>query len=338
MKKINRISPSYNFELDKVAREVKIRASKRIVLQFPDGLIEYAPSIAREISSESNSEAIISLDSCYGACDLATNAASRLGADLIVHFGHARWQGKHEVPTIYVEASSSLDISSVLPKLKEHVIDSKRVGLASTIQHIQELSKVKAYLEQSGLSVLIGKAAGRVLYDGQVLGCDYSTARSISDSVDKFILIGGGNFHAIGLSLATKKECITLDPYSGAVATTKEFLRRYMKSRYACIAEARRGSTFGVVLGLKSGQLDMDRAYRVRDLLARSGKSVVLFCADNLSPDRINSINGVDVFVIAACPRIALDDAELFRKPVLTMDESEVLFSDRLLEDYLAQG
>jgi 2-(3-amino-3-carboxypropyl)histidine synthase len=332
----DKIVSSYDFELEKVVQEVMIRGSKRIVLQFPDGLIRYASSIAKDISAKTDSETIVSLDTCYGACDLATSAASRIGADLIVHYGHARWQGRHHIPTIYVEASSSLGITGILPKIREHLGDSKRIGLVSTVQHIHALDEVKSYLEKNGLIVLIGKATGRVPYDGQVLGCDYSTAKSISGSVDKFLIIGGGKFHAAGLTLATRKECITVDPYSGTVHTTGEILRGYLKSRYAYIMEAKRGNNFGVVMGLKSGQLDVAGALRVRDMLKKSGKSVVLFCADNLSPDRLNSVNDIDAFVIAACPRIAVDDAVLFRKPVINLDESEILFSDKLLEAYLA--
>ena len=332
----DKIVSSYNFDLERVIQEVRVRRSRRIVLQFPDGLIQYASRIASEIRARTDSEAIVSLDTCYGACDLATNAASRLAADLIVHYGHARWQGKLDVPAIYVEASSSLEISSILPKIDEYLGESKRIGLVSTVQHIHMLNQVKGYLEKKGFIVLVGKATGRVPHDGQVLGCDYSTARSISGSVDRFIILGGGKFHAIGLAMATRKVCIAVDPYSGTVTTMGEGLRTYFKSRYAYIIEAKRGNTLGVVMGLKFGQLDMDRTLRVTDMLRKSGKSVVLFCADNLSPDRLNSIREIDAFVIAACPRIAVDDAGLFRKPVLTLDESEMLFSDKLLEAYLA--
>jgi 2-(3-amino-3-carboxypropyl)histidine synthase len=332
----NEIVSSYDLELDKVVQEVKARKSKRIVLQFPDGLIEYASKIARQISAETSSETIVSLDTCYGACDLATNAASRLGADIIIHYGHARWQGKHGIPTIYVEASNSLDLSSILPSVKDLLSGSERIGLVSTVQHIQKLDEVRKYLEKNGFTVVIGKATGRVPHNGQVLGCDYSTAKSISSSVDRFVIIGGGKFHAVGLSLATRKDCITIDPFTREVATMGEMLRHYLKSRYACMMEAKTGRIFGVVIGLKSGQLDMAGAFKIRDKLEKSGKNVVLFCADNLTPDRLNSIKNIDAFVIAACPRIAIDDAALFKKPVLTIDEAEIILSDKLLEAYLA--
>jgi 2-(3-amino-3-carboxypropyl)histidine synthase len=326
----------YDLGLDKVIYEIRSRKSRRVVLQFPEGLIKYIVQIAGRITEETGVEVIASLDTCYGACDLATYPASRLGADLLIHYGHAQWYSPPPMPTIYVEAFVSLDFSAVLPEVKSLLGSARRVGLLSTVQHVHQLEKVREFLEKNGFNVVVGKASGRVRYDGQVLGCDYSTARSISHTVDKFVLLGGGRFHAIGLALAVRRESIIADPFSNEVFSTKELLRRHLKSRYACITEARKASAFGVIIGLKYGQFDLHRALDIRDKLLESGKKVTLFCLDNMIPEQLNAVSGIDAFVITACPRIAIDDAELFKKPVLTAEESEMVFSNQLLEEYLS--
>jgi len=326
----------YDLDLGRVTYEIRSRKSKRIVLQLPEGLIRYAVQIAERITQETGVEAIVSLDTCYGACDLATYATSRVKADLLIHYGHAAWSGTPPIPTIYVESFVSLDIDTMLPKVKELLGNARRVGLLSTVQHIRRVRRVREFLEKNGFKVVIGKASGKVHYDGQVLGCDYSTARSISCNVDKFILIGGGKFHAIGLALAVRKECIVVDPFSNEVFDTKELLHRYIRSRYSRIMETRSASSFGVIIGLKYGQLELHRALHIREELLKSGKRVSLFCVDNLIPEKLNTINGIDAFVVTACPRIAIDDAELFKKPVLTSEEVEMVFSDELLEKYLS--
>nr|MDO8135311.1 diphthamide biosynthesis enzyme Dph2 [Candidatus Njordarchaeum guaymaensis] len=328
----------YDPELDRVIQEVRSRKSRRILLQFPEGLLKYAAQIAERINQETGSEAIVSLDTCYGSCDLATYAASRLKADLLLHYGHAAWLGKPPIPTIYVEAFVSLDISTMLPRVKELLGNARRVGLLSTVQHIRQVGKVREFLEKNGFKAVIGKASGKVCYDGQVLGCDYSTARSISHNVDKFLLIGGGKFHAIGLALAVRRESIVVDPFSNEVFATKELLHRYLKSRYSCIMEARSVTSFGVIIGLKYGQFDLHRALSIREELLKSRKKVTLFCVDDLIPEQLNTISGIDAFVVTACPRIAIDDAELFKKPVLTPEEVEMVLSDELLEEYLSSN
>ncbi len=328
----------YDLQVDKVVQEVKRRKSKRVILQLPDGLMQYAVQISNRISKDTGAEAIISLDSCYGACDLAVHAASRLNADLIVHYGHAPWVSKSSIPTIYVEAFASVDIGSVLPKTIAFLRGAKKIGLLSTVQHIHELIKVKGFLEKNGFEVMIGKAAGRVHYDGQVLGCDYSSARSISADVDKLVLIGGGKFHSIGLALETKKESIVIDPSSGSVFSTKELLHQYLRSRYARMVEARAADSFGIIIGIKFGQLNMSEALNAKEKLTGSGKGVTMFCVDNLDPERLNFMGDIDAFVVTACPRIAIDDAERFKKPVLTAEEVKIMLSSELLEGYLSSG
>jgi 2-(3-amino-3-carboxypropyl)histidine synthase len=333
-----RMGSQYDLQVDRVVQEISRRKSKRVILQLPDGLMQYAVQISNKISHDTSAEVIISLDSCYGACDLAVHAASRLNADLIVHYGHAPWAGNPSTPTIYVEAFASVDIGSLLPKTINFLKGARKIGLFSTVQHIHELTKVKDFLEKNGFEVTIGKAAGRVHYDGQVLGCDYSSARSMSADVDRLVLIGGGKFHSIGLALETRKESIVIDPSSGSVFTTKELLHRYLRSRYACMVKARAADNFGVIIGIKFGQLNMSEALNAKEELTGSGKEVAMFCVDNLNPERLNFMDGIEAFVVTACPRIAIDDAEQFKKPVLTAEEVKIMLSSELLEDYLSSG
>jgi 2-(3-amino-3-carboxypropyl)histidine synthase len=326
----------YDLELDKVVHEVKRKKCKRIVIQMPDGLMAHALMVSAQISQATGVETIISLDTCYGACDLATQAASRLGADLIVHYGHSPWMTKSSIPTLYIEAFSSADVSPLLPKTIAFLKGGKRIGLLSTVQYIHELGKTEEFLKKKGFEVFIGKASGRVSHAGQVLGCDYSSATSISNKVDKFLLIGAGEFHSIGIALETRKECIVVDEYSGSVFTTKELLQRFLRSRYACIIEARNANRFGVIIGLKYGQLNLSEAQRARKKLMDSGRTVTMFCVDDLDPERLNYIDGIEAFVVVACPRIAIDDAPRLKKPTLTPEELNVMLSDESLQSYLA--
>src|SRR5882672_6311738 len=86
---------SYDIELDAVADKINARANTKLVgLQFPDGLRDYATEIERILRAKTGAvEYVISGDPSYGACDLALSL-QRLGADMLVHFGHT------EMPSI----------------------------------------------------------------------------------------------------------------------------------------------------------------------------------------------------------------------------------------------
>jgi len=84
----------YNLELERVTREIKKQNAKRVLLQFPDGLKQYATQVADELRKQTKKdkvEILIWMGSCFGACDVPLEA-EQLGVDLIVQFGHSAWK------------------------------------------------------------------------------------------------------------------------------------------------------------------------------------------------------------------------------------------------------
>lgn len=80
----------YDLELDRVIREIKKEKAKTICVQLPDGLKPKAKEIIDTITAATKARVIIWAGSNFGACDLALDV-SRLGADLLIHFGHKEW-------------------------------------------------------------------------------------------------------------------------------------------------------------------------------------------------------------------------------------------------------
>src|SRR5439155_501998 len=94
-REVGTLLESYDVELDAVAEKIRGReGTKLVALQFPDGLRDYATEIERILRRGTPGvEYVISGDPSYGACDLALSL-QRLGADMLVHFGHT------EMPSI----------------------------------------------------------------------------------------------------------------------------------------------------------------------------------------------------------------------------------------------
>ena len=42
----------------------------------------------------------------------------------------------------------------------------------------------------------------------------------------------------------------------------------------------------------------------------------------------------LDAFVVSACPRIAIDDSQMYKKPLLTPQELEIVLNKRQWENY----
>ena len=93
-KTIEEINEIYDLEIDKVVRTILKNKARKILLQFPEGLKPYSTRIAKEIENRTKAECFIWLDSCFGACDVPLQT-ERLGIDLIIQFGHSKWNFKN---------------------------------------------------------------------------------------------------------------------------------------------------------------------------------------------------------------------------------------------------
>lgn len=313
---------NYIMELDRIKSEIKKRKARRVLLQFPEGLMNSALKISKELEFETGAETFISVDPCWGGCDLAETEALKFNADLLIHFGHSPWPKKPKVPTLFIEARSEVDIRETVLRAVT-LLKAKKVGITTTVQHIHKLDEVKNLLEEKGFEVSIGKPSGRAKYAGQVLGCDLSSVAKLN--VDQFLFIGGGTFHPLGIALATSKSVIAADPYSGKAIDLKEMTKKILMQRYAQILRARTATRFGVVIGLKFGQINLELARKIKNKIESKGKEAYLIAAEEITPERFYGLEDIDVLVITACPRIVIEDSPQFRIPVITPRELDVL-------------
>jgi 2-(3-amino-3-carboxypropyl)histidine synthase len=326
----------FDLEEKRLEEEIKKRKPKIVLLQLPEGL---KPEVHRltTVIEEAGALPIVSSDPCYGACDLAVYEAKILGADLIIHFGHTPMIMNSDVATIYVEVKAEIGIEEAVKRALPYLESWNKIGLVTTVQHIHTLKVAKNLLENAGKTVLIGDS-GYVKYSGQVLGCDFRNAQSVSENVDAYVFVGGGRFHAIGLALATGKPTIIADPYEQVAYPIDDQVRRILMQRWANISEAKGAKNLGVLISLKSGQMKLKDSINIKEKLEKSGFRVSLFALREVTPSALMQFPFIDAFVNTACPRLSLDDSGNFDKPLLSVDETLVMLGEMKWEDLLKKG
>lgn len=77
----------YKLDLDKAVGLIKENKAKLVLVQFPDGLKQYATAIVDYLEEKTKAEFLIYLGSCFGACDYPVGM-DKLGIDLTIQFGH----------------------------------------------------------------------------------------------------------------------------------------------------------------------------------------------------------------------------------------------------------
>lgn len=327
---------SFDLEEKRLKREIKKRKPKIVFLQLPEGLKPKAPHIA-SIIEEAGALPIVSTDPCYGACDLAISEAKLLGADLIIHYGHTPMTVHADVPIVYVEARAKISIKEALAKAVPYLESWSKIGLVTTVQHVHQLDEAKTILQNAGKTVFVGDADS-VKYPGQVIGCDFSNARSVSEKVEAYLFVGGGRFHAMGVALATGKPTIIADPYEKRAYPIQDEVRRVIKQRWGNISEAKDAKSFGVLISLKSGQMRLRDAMNIKEKLEQNGLKATLLALREVTSSALMQFPGIDAFINTACPRLSLDDASSFRKPLLYLNEALVMLGEMKWEELLRRG
>jgi 2-(3-amino-3-carboxypropyl)histidine synthase len=326
----------FDFEEERLKQEIVKLGAKRVLIQLPEGLKSEASRLAK-IVEKVGALPIISADPCYGACDLATSEAESLDADLIVHYGHAKLLKYEKVPTIYIEARATINVAEAVERALPLMENWHKIGLTTTVQHVQTIDEAKEMLIRAGKIVMVGDA-GRLNYPGQVVGCNYSNAKSIAGDVEGFLFIGGGRFHALGLAISTFKPTVVADPYEKRAYSIDEEAQKIQRQRWASIQEAQKAKNFAVLVGLKPGQKRLEEALTIREKLEKAGKDAFLFAVREITPEVVMNFPTVDAYVNTACPRVSLDEPSKFQKPMLTLNEALVVVGEVSWKELCKKG
>jgi 2-(3-amino-3-carboxypropyl)histidine synthase len=294
-----------------------------VLVNAPGGLLRQTKDLMARVKEKYGVTCILSGDSCFGICDTVDDDVEKLQADLALHIGHNAVVQEVGDFTHLIDAVDDVKFDGVAEIAAGTLAPYKRIGLATFSQHLHELQPVKENLEARGFTVLVGKG-NNLMLEGQVFGCDFSTAYPIRDDVDAFALLGGSEFHAVGLALATGKPTFMLDPYMNEVTDMKEAADERWKRSVLGVYKALDARTFGVITGLKEGQKMLGRSRWITKRLEMNGRKVIQLAIRDITAERLAPHREIDAFIQTACPRISIDGFT-FDRPVLSIPQADAL-------------
>jgi 2-(3-amino-3-carboxypropyl)histidine synthase len=281
-----------------IIKQLKEKKGDRIFIQYPEGLKLKIPNISKELEKEGFSP-IISLEPCYGSCDIRDSEAKILGCDTILHIGHSDFGIKSELPVIYWEYRIDIDPISLIEKELSKLEPYKKIGLVTSVQYIDAMEKVKDYLEKNKKEVFVHKT---LEYPGQILGCCVYPAEAIEDMVDAFLYIGSGKFHPLGVAIKVDKPVFSLDLEKNEMISLEEDKIKYLKKKAWNDSQLEDAKTVGILVSWKKGQNRIDEARKLKEELEKKGKDVSILAFDRVTKEKLEGIK-FDILVNMVCPR-----------------------------------
>ncbi|QUC64423.1 diphthamide biosynthesis enzyme Dph2 [Nitrosopumilus sp. K4] len=306
---------------ERIFKEIESKKPVSVSLNGPDGILPQVQDTATKITEKFGIPAYVLADTTWGTCDLNSNGSKVLGADIQFNIGHTINTESFEGNVILIDAYDDVEFDRVATKCIE-ILKGKKISLVTDSQHLHQVDKVNEILAKGGIDVKIGKGKGQ-LNDGQVFGCEFYPATELKDKVDAYVFLGQSNFHASGIALSTNKPTYVLDPYFNEVREITDFAQKLKRKATLAIYKAAEAESFGVIVGLKEGQLSKVFALKFKKELEKEGKKVQLFALTDITNERLRNLKGIDAFIQVACPRISTDNQ--FDKPVLSTPQANAL-------------
>jgi len=305
----------------KIFEIIEKRNPTSVALNGPDGLLHKVQDLALSVGKKFGIPAFVLADTTWGTCDLNSIGAKVLNAEIQFNIGHTNSMEIIEKNVIMIDAFDDISFDRVVEKCTELLL-GKTISLITDSQHLNQIESIKNVLEENGVNVKIGKGSGQ-LNDGQVFGCEFYPATEMIDDVDANVFLGQSNFHAAGVALATNKPTYILDPYFNEIREITDFARKLQKKATLEIYKAVDAETFGVIVGLKEGQISKLTALKFKKELESAGKIVHLIALTDITNERLRNLKDIDAFIQVACPRISTDNR--FDKPVLSTPQAVAL-------------
>ena len=306
---------------ERIFKEIEIKNPASVSLNGPDGILPQVQETAMNITKRFGIPAYVLADTTWGTCDLNSNGSKVLGAEIQFNIGHTINTESFEKNLILINAYDDVEFDGVAKKCID-ILKGKKISLVTDSQHLHQMDKVNEILTSGGIEVKIGKGKGQ-LNDGQVFGCEFYPATELKDKVDAYVFLGQSNFHAAGIALSTNMPTYVLDPYFNEVREVTEFAQKLKKKATLAIYKAVDAQSFGIIIGLKEGQLSKVFALKFKKELEKEGKTVQLFALTDITNERLKNLKGIDAFIQVACPRISTDNQ--FDKPVLSTPQANAL-------------
>ncbi len=297
--------------MEKTIRELKKINAKRIFVHFPEGIKRKVQLIDEKLSKE-GFETVWCIEPTWGACDVREDEAMRLGCDAILHIGHSDFGVKTKLPVVYANYFIDVDPVPTLEKEFSKIEKYQNIGLVTSVQFVPAFEKAKEFLKSKGKNVFTTTSQQ---HEGQMLGCRTAAGKMLEDKVDCFLCVTAGKFYGLGLAMDTDKPVFDLDLEMQQIRSMDEIKKKTQKLQAWNLSALKDANRVGLLVSWKRGQM-LGSPFSIKEKLEKEGKEVIVLAFDELSPAKLDGLN-LDVVVSFACPRMATDDLDKYKIPLV---------------------
>jgi len=316
------------YEIERCVAWIKQVNVSTVALQFPDELLVDAPDVALEIEQKSNVEVYVLGDTTYGSCCVDEITSEHIGADSVIHFGHACLSRNKRLPTLYVFKNMIVEPESFLSAFQQTFPDpTEKILLISDLKYNQSTEKLCSRLQLQNVVYLKpvissgDEVEGNLVVSGR--SCNLPANSPIQEW--KVLYIGEEGMTLTNLMLVLN-QCTfyTYNPKTLVLRQDTLNVNQQLRKRYYLMEKAKDANLIGILVATLGVANYLQIIERIKELITRAGKKYYTFVVGKLNPSKLANFPEIDCYTIVACSENSLIDCKEFYRPVITPFELEV--------------
>jgi diphthamide biosynthesis protein 2 len=311
------------FEIGRCAEWTLKNELNKVTLQFPDGLMTYAPKVADVLQTRLGKRFAILGDTSYGECCVDEVAAEHLGSDGVIHFGNSCLTPTQRLPVLLIFTAIQIDVGILgekLAKLRKEE-EGKRIHLFYDVRFHSAITGGRKSLLESTTNLDICEPPLEPNLESR---CGRTCREQVRDD-DVVIYCGNNDKYALLLALTFNKcKQVTYDPAKKSLSSTCANIGKVLMQRFYLIEKVRDATRIGVLVGTLGVSRYRTIIDHVLSSIKASGKRAYTFLVGKPNVPKLANFPEVEVFVLVACPENSLVGAKEFMQPVVTPFELDV--------------
>ena len=130
---------------EKIFGIIEARKPTSVALNGPDGLLPKVQDLTLRIGKKYGIPAYLLADTTWGTCDLNSNGAKVLNAEILFNIGHTNSMETFEKNVIMIDAFDDISFDRVVKKCTELLL-GKTISLITDSQHLNQIESIKNVL------------------------------------------------------------------------------------------------------------------------------------------------------------------------------------------------
>lgn len=324
------------YDLQKCIDWIRTRQLEKVCLQFPDSLLPDSFNIAIYLEKGLGRKVYILGDTSYGSCCIDEVTAEHIGADAIIHFGHACLNPTIRLPIYHVLPRKEIDVKSFCEDFEKYFDDCTvallffyDVTYAHAIETIYDILKPK----YKNLVLTSLNCISNVEYTDKkddktnvILGRSWTLEEGRENHEYEMFFLGsnGKTLSNLAMTIPAKKWFYS----EGAGIKQFEALNTpWLKRRRFLVEKLKDAKIVAIVVATLGIKNYLSVISSLKSTLKKVNKKTYTLCVGKINPPKLANFAEMDAFVVIACPESEIFDSRDFQKPLLLPYEVDLAFN-----------